>query len=178
MGLSELLSKLENIYPDLSEEEKVGSEIKINSLKTLSNQIVALCRQRSELGEKWGSVLAIYGGGGKDKRERVEEDLEQIKKIAGQDLQPLLAQVAKISFTFVGLTSILTLCFCQIHASDPDLITEKMETELDRILKELEAQKDSFQSNDRIRDICQKYKVSQKEASNVKMFANNLQQIM
>lgn len=54
-----LLQKLDQIYPNLNEEEKVSTEEKVNQLKSLSNLVVELILQRSGFAGEWLKVLQV-----------------------------------------------------------------------------------------------------------------------
>ncbi|XP_021966821.1 uncharacterized protein LOC110861999 isoform X1 [Folsomia candida] len=140
LGLDTLMSKLQNIYPDLSEEEKCGSETKINEVKTLSNRIVQLLLQRMEIATDWAKILEVYRTTREQDgdRNRILSALNQIVHIQKENVQPLLDE---------------------IHKSDLDLATLMMEQEIERIIKDLSDKSDSFLADGKIRDVCHKYKV-------------------
>lgn len=100
LGLDTLMSKLQNIYPDLSEEEKCGSETKINEVKTLSNRIVQLLLQRMEIATDWAKILEVYRTTREQDgdRNRILSALNQIVHIQKENVQPLLDEVRKNCF--------------------------------------------------------------------------------
>jgi len=57
--LEEMMKNLEDIYPLLSEEEKMSAEERIHDMKKLCKFIVEILLQRLHIAEEWTKVLQI-----------------------------------------------------------------------------------------------------------------------
>lgn len=94
MALNSLTTKLEKIYPDLSEEAKCSTEKKVNELKFLFNEIIDVLSQRIEISEAWIKLLELYGAHhGLQDRGKLRAGREQILQLNENMINPLLLQV-------------------------------------------------------------------------------------
>lgn len=82
-NFEQVLSILQQIYPGLSEDEKVRTEAKVNRLKALSSQLVQLLHRRLWLAGEWLKILEVD-----------ENEWSRTHATNGEELPAKLAQVA------------------------------------------------------------------------------------
>lgn len=82
-NFQELLQKLDQIYPNLSEEEKLSTEEKVNQLKSLSNLVVELILQRNWIAGEWLKVLQVDQAEWEkiDKQQKSGDEFEENQKL-------------------------------------------------------------------------------------------------
>lgn len=84
-NFQELLQKLDQIYPNLSEEEKLSTEEKVNQLKSLSNLVVEIILQRNWIAGEWLKVLQVdqaeWEKVSLDNQQKSGDDFEENQKL-------------------------------------------------------------------------------------------------
>ncbi|CAL8129596.1 unnamed protein product [Orchesella dallaii] len=147
-NFQQILNKLDEIYPNLSEEEKMSTEEKVNQLKCLSNLVIETILLRIWLAGEWLKILELDAN-----------EWPSLASSLATDREPDRKRLAEVADNINRLYDPIQQQLNEVQRTDPDLITSKMEEKVEEIIKKYQNRQEQLVTFDKIREICHAYKV-------------------